>query len=570
MILFEKLRLKNFLSYGNAWTEIDFRQGKILLAGKNGTGKSSLISDAISLALFGKPFRKINIPQLVNSINQKDCLVELEFSIGSKQYRVIRGLKPTKFEIYEDGQLLKQEAAVKDYQRYLESSILKINHKTFIQLLVLGSAVFTPFMQQPPYARRQIIEDVLDISIFSAMQKLLKEKIQKNKEETSLIDVKVDGAKKEAAAQKKLIETLSTKSEVYISRLQEELLEESSLLSVLVEKRDLAMSDVFSLTGSLISFDADLLDSAQMELSARRSEMKTSIDRAEKIDSLTSCPTCLQPVGDEHKAGIKSELKSRYDGMKPVLESMQQSVDELKKKRDSHAEMASKIRDAETVLRELQSDISKHEKRLIDLQNKIANQKDENIADIEKEREKLRQLANNALALIERKNELIVEKSIQEVSMGLLRDNGIKASIIKEYLPLLNKMINAYLAEFDFFVNFVLDENFDEKLLSRGRDNASYFSLSEGEKKRVDVAILMTFRHIAAMKNSARLDLLVLDELDAGLDHDSRLKLIDIIRGMDSNVWVVSHSIQNTELEQQFDKVAHVSKKGDFSDVTIS
>lgn len=236
MIKFEKIRLKNFLSYGNAWTELSLSQGKVLISGGNGHGKSS-VTDALSYVLFGKPFRKINIPQLVNSINQKDCQVELDFKIGQEAYQIKRGMRPGKFEIYKDGELVKQEAATKDYQSYLENQILKINHKTFVQILVLGSAVFTPFMQLPAGSRRSVIEDLLDINVFSVMMRLLKEKIQSNKEEISIIDTKIDSAKKESLTQKRLIETLSSKSDDQLIQLQSELTAIFEELKLTKEKR---------------------------------------------------------------------------------------------------------------------------------------------------------------------------------------------------------------------------------------------------------------------------------------------------------------------------------------------
>lgn len=569
MIEFESIKIKNFMSFGNAWTEVDLRQGKVLLCGVNGAGKSSLITDGISFALFGKPFRKVNIPQLVNSINGKDCQVELSFVINKDVYRIKRGLKPAKFEVYKNDELIKQEAATRDYQAYLENQILKINHKTFIQILVLGSAVFTPFMQLPAGARRQVIEDLLDINVFSSMMKLLKEKIQLNKEETLVIDTKLISAKKESVSQKRLIETISTKNSDLLQQYQEEL--QTNQIKIDEYRKEVAslIEEQMIQSKSMVEYDSVALESLQEQFSFLKRDLQSGVDKAKKISNIDECPTCLQEVNADHKKHVEKSLKKKYQEQKPTLDKLESDIAKILDLKKQH--------DATFVaIQKIISDLSSAESKLDfyvthgeSIQSKIDKHKNATNSDLDREKDKLRELAQSALKLIERKNELISEKSIQEVSLGLLKDTGIKASIIREYLPILNKTINKYLVEFDFFINFILDENFDEQLLSRGRDHASYFSLSEGEKKRVDVAILLAFRLIASLKNSAKINLLVLDELDSGLDHESRLRLLEMIYTMDSDVWMVSHSIQNTELEQGFDKIAHVLKKGDFSEISV-
>lgn len=534
---------------------------------------SSIMTDSIQYALFGKPFRKINLPQLINSINQKDCQVELSLNVSGESYTIKRGMKPSKFEIYkgsgDKAELIKQEAATKDYQGYLEKNILKINHKTFVQILVLGSAVFTPFMQLPAGLRRSIIEDILDISVFSQMMRLLKEKIQKNKEETSLLDVRIQAAKNESLAQRKLIDTIQNKNSIHIESLQQELTDAVYKISMLKCQR-VTISDLhYQLTQNLLIIDSDRLDELQLELSQLKRDIKQSIDKQNKISSIDTCPTCMQTVSDQHKSSIKSMLSTQYEIDKPKLAHLTAEIDVLKILKTDRDAQLNKLSDLKIELSSIDKQISWEQASIEEIEKKISASKDSGLVDIESEKDKLRDLAQNALKLIERKNELITEKSIQEVQLGLLKDSGIKAQIIKEYLPILNKVINKYLADFEFFINFVLDENFDEKLLSRGRDLASYNSLSEGEKKRIDIAILMAFRHIAAMKNSAKVDLLVLDELDSGLDSDSRSKLIDLVMQSESNVLMISHAIQGTEHAQLFDKTIHVVKKGDFSEITL-
>lgn len=566
MIHFEAISIRNLLSYGNVPTVIDLSQGMVLISGTNGAGKSSL-GDAISFALFGKPFRKINIPQLVNSINQQNCVVELTFKIAQDNYKIIRGLKPNKFEIYKNNEMIKQEAATKDYQLYLENQVLKINHKMFISIFVLGSAVFVPFMQLPAGTRRSVIEDLLDINVFGTMSKLLKDKVQKTKEEIQVIGVKLESAKKESITQKRLIETLSGKRDGVVAQLKTELVAaDDSIYKFEAEKNEL-----YTQLETLLvdEFPTEEYEDLRIELNTLKKELQNTKEMLQNISELNDCPVCLQSVGDHHKDWVKTKMEAIHSKKSLTIEQQQSRLDDFINAKKHHDEVQVKRTSVLASIRSVETNITQLHKSRDLISKKILVESTENV-DIESERERLRQLGQNALKLIERKNELLTEKQLQDVSLGLLKDTGIKASIIKEYLPLLNKMINKYLAEFDFFINFILDENFDEKLLARGRDTASYFSLSEGEKKRIDVAILLSFRHIAALKNSAKINMLVLDELDSGLDHESRLKLLELIKSMNTNIWMVSHAIQNTELEQQFDKIAHVQKKSDFTEMDLA
>lgn len=565
MICFESISIRNLLSYGNVPTVFDLSQGMVLISGMNGTGKSSL-GDAISFALFGKPFRKINIPQLVNSINGQNCVVELSFKIGSDSYRVIRGLKPTKFEIYKNSVLLKQEAAVKDYQAYLETQILKINHKMFISIFVLGSAVFVPFMQLPAGIRRSVIEDLLDINVFGAMSKILKDKIAKTREEIQLIGVKLESAKQESVTQKRLIQTLGVKRDDVLSDLNLELSVVDISLVDACEQKDSLVSKLDTLVCD--EFPLNEFEDLRIEMSALKKELSSTEKLLKNLNQMSDCPVCLQGVEHTHKESVGVKLQGDTAAKTREIELHQQKLDALVATRAKYDEIQMARNVVLGSIRSVDTDIKLLQQNRDSILKKIIAASTASV-DLQAEQERLRQLGQNALKLIERKNALLVEKQLQDVSLGLLKDTGIKASIIKEYLPLLNKMINKYLSEFDFFINFILDENFDEKLLTRGRDTASYFSLSEGEKKRIDVAILLSFRHIAALKNSAKINMLVLDELDSGLDHESRIKLLELIKSMNTNIWMVSHAIQNTELEQQFDRIAYVQKKGDFTELNF-
>lgn len=569
MIEFEKIRVKNFMSYGNSWTEVDLRQGKVLVHGKNGVGKSSIWLDGITYAIYGKPFRKINIPQLINSVNQKDCQVEVDFTVGQKSYTVKRGMRPGKFEIWEGGVLIKQEAAAKDYQGYLEKQILKINHKTFTQVLILGSAAFTPFMQQSGPTRREIIEEILDIGVFSRMQRLLRDRVTATREALSTVDLKIEFAKKESIAQKKLIDTLTAKKEEHIHNLQEQKdglrkrwQEEKDRLDALENAYDVAVA-------SLEEFDTNAFEDMYQNLAQEKRDMKTIQDKVEKIFLLEKCPTCHQDVGDDHKHGVQTKLEMDLKLSAPKIQSLEEELAKLRDIKTSRDQQSEAISGYLADIRVQKGEVTSLEIQLTNIDAQIKQQSESTTVDVSAEKEKLKDLAQSALKLLERKTELLQEKSVQEVSVILLKDSGIKASIVKEYLPILNRLINKYLTEFDFFVNFELDETFAETIKSRGRDDFSYASFSEGEKKRIDLAILLSFRYIASMKNSAKVNLIVADEIDGGLDDFSKEKFVELITGLDCNAWVISHVIAGTELANHFEKSAEITKVGDFSSVTI-
>jgi DNA repair exonuclease SbcCD ATPase subunit len=569
MIEFERIRVKNFMSYGNVVTEVPLKQGKVLVHGKNGHGKSSIWLDGITYALYGKPFRKINIPQLINSINQKDCWVEVDFFANQKNYTVKRGMKPGKFEIWENGVLLKQEAAAKDYQGYLEKQILKINHKTFTQVLILGSAAFTPFMQQSGPVRREIIEDILDIGVFSKMQRLLRDRVTATREALSTVDLKIEFAKKESASQKKLIDTLEAKKEEYLHTLQDQkdglrkrLIEEKAVLDTLEDSYDQAVA-------SLEEFDTNAFEDMYQSLAQEKRDLRAIQDKVDKIVLLDTCPTCHQQVSDDHKHGVQTKLTTDIAISTPKIESLEEEIAKLKAIKDSRDLQTEVIAGYLADIRVQKGEVNSLEIQITNTDTQIAQHAESSTVDVKAEKDKLKDLAQNALKLLETKAELLQEKAVQEVSVILLKDTGIKASIVKEYLPILNKLINKYLMEFDFFVNFELDETFTETIKSRGRDAFSYASFSEGEKKRIDLAILLSFRYIASMKNSAKVNLIVADEIDGGLDDFSKEKFVELITGLDCHAWVISHVIAGTELANHFEKSAEITKVGDFSSVNI-
>lgn len=572
MIRFKRITAKNFLSYGNVPTVIELDKNKsTLVTGKNGTGKSSLVLDGISFALYGKAFRKINLGQLINSINQKECQVTIEFSVGTDEFRVFRSLKPNKLEIYKNEELINQEAAVKDYQGFLEKNILKISHKTFTQVFVLGSATFTPFMQLPAGIRREVIEDVLDIGVFAQMNRLLRERVSVLRDELAVIDVKIDSAKTTTQNQKRLIEFMSSSRESRLGELQTDLKQLDGEISELVSLKDKTAAYLDdTVNQEPVDVSVELQELRDL-LASTNSKLKEIEKKRSKIQHLQNCPTCLQTVTDDHKHSIDEDLSREYSILvDEATELKRKDLVEFKPKQMLRDDWTMRVKSIKTDIANIQKDITQKEAEREKIANKIEEIKNSTIGDIDEERRKLKDTAANVLALIERRNALIKERSLQEVSVSLLKDSGIKASIVKEYLPILNKLINKYLIEFEFFVNFELDENFNETIKSRGRDEFSYMSFSEGEKKRIDVAILLAFRQIASTKNSAKINLLISDEVDGGLDGVALEKFVSLMtEGIDANVWVISHVLSNTELVNMFEAQANVKKIGDFSTLEI-
>lgn len=556
MIVFKTVSVKNFLSYGNYDTKwfLD-KHNSTLIVGRNGHGKSVLL-DAVCFGLFGKPYRSINKPQLVNSINQKACVVELELVVNGVEYKIIRGMKPNIFDVYCQGKMLDQEAAMRDMQTYLEQQILKLNFKTFCQVVILGSASYTPFMQLPAHQRREVVEDVLDIGIFSKMNGLLKDRIAGTKEELRIIDVKVDSAKKEAQAQKRIIELIEKNKTSRISEINDELSELQEELATVISSLSAQQVPDYVTTKALRERYTAIVDSID-ELKVNATQLQTRLTR---LENLEECPTCIQGISHEHKTTIKNKFEEESISIIKTLEEKYPSLKEVSEQLEEAEKVERHYNVMKETLKQSESSITKSIKSKQDQIEKIK----EDSGDVDAEKEKMKAIAAEALQFISRKNELSEEKQLQEVSQVLLKDNGIKTAIIREYLPVLNKLINKYLTVFDFFVNFNLDDSFNEVIKSRGRDEFSYASFSEGEKKRIDLAILLAFRQVAAMKNSAKVNLLIFDEVqDSSLDLDARAKFNDLLDSMaGSNVFVISHTDTSPDA---YDAVIKVEKRGDFS-----
>jgi DNA repair exonuclease SbcCD ATPase subunit len=568
MILFQTIRWKNFLSTGASFTEINFTKStNTLIIGQNGAGKSTIL-DALCFGLFGKPFRKINKPQLLNSINGKDAVVEVEFNIGQKKYKVIRGIKPNVFEIYLNDVLLNQDAASKDYQEVLEKNILKLNYKSFTQVVILGSASFVPFMQLSAADRRTIIEDLLDIQIFSSMNSIVKEKmsalkdgITKSKYDIKLVEEKIN-------LQMQNIEENKKNNDAEIGRKLAEIGESKMQMSALrndVEKINRHVSILQSKVGD----KKEKLDKKAKSLFQIKGKVQTNIDRNEKeiqfYESNHDCPTCKQSITPEWK---DSQVKEKTEKITTQRTGLQEIEEELKKVTDE----VTSITDILTHINEHNGEIIKHNSTISAISSyitKLNGEIDELTkkgVETEGSDQKLVDLKSELKTYNQLYEEQLTEKHYHEFAGTLLKDGGIKTRIIKQYLPIMNKLINKYLTAMDFFVNFNINENFEETIKSRHRDEFSYANFSEGEKMRIDLALLFTWRQIAKLKNSTNTNLLILDEVfDSSLDTvgtEEFLKLINEM-GTDTNVFVISH--KGDQLFDKFRSIIKFKKVNNFS-----
>jgi DNA repair exonuclease SbcCD ATPase subunit len=553
LIYFRTIRWKNFLSTGNAFTEVSLdRSPSTLVLCENGSGKSTIL-DALTYALFNKPFRNISKPQLINSINGKKLLVEVEFDIGKKHYLVRRGASPNVFQIELDGEVINQDANVRDYQKHLEENVLKLNYKSFTQISVLGSASFTPFMQLHLGARREIIEDILDIQIFTTMNKVLKDKVNALKDKIRVLQNEVDLAKERATMQKKYIETLEADKANKIEKIKEEIneleqtiKENENLATKTIEKKD-SMGDVETKRKKLVEYRKGI----ERRIRESRSELEFYHDNED-------CPTCKQGIPHEFKERITTEKTDSVDKLEQALNELDEAYKEVDEAYEKYLELN------EEVMR-INNDIITEQRVLQRLYLEI-NDTENKVADIDAEKTTLKALAKNVISKNLERSVLSEENTYFDVASALLKDSGIKTKIIRQYLPVINKLVNKYLAAMDFFVQFDLDETFKETIKSRHRDKFSYASFSEGEKQRIDLALIFTWRTIAKMKNSASTNLLLLDEVfDSSLDNngtDYVMTLLNTI-GNDTNVFVISH--KGDQLFDKFRSVIRFEKKQNYS-----
>jgi DNA repair exonuclease SbcCD ATPase subunit len=570
MILFQKVRWKNFLSTGNAFTEIVLnRSNNTLIIGQNGAGKSTIL-DALCFGLFGKPFRKINKPQLLNSINNKEAQVEIEFKIGQKQYKVVRGIKPNTFEIYCNNVLLNQDAAAKDYQEVLENQILKLNYKSFTQVVILGSASFVPFMQLSAADRRTIIEDLLDIQIFSSMNSVVKDKLSSLKEEISKVKYSISLTKEKIDLQLQNIEDHKKLNDEEIAKKQTEI-ETSKQQVINITKSVGLISKHVDVLVSKVGDKKEKLEKKSKSLLQIKGKIETNIDRNQKdidfYEDNHDCPTCKQAITPDWKQSQVTEKTQKIDAQKKGLEEVE---DELKK---ITGELKS-ISDIVKHINEHNNEITKHNATILAINGYITKLNQE-ITELSNKKlssqdgnSKLRDLKTDLHMLNESYEELVDLKHYNEFAGTLLKDTGIKTKIIKQYLPIMNKLINKYLTAMDFFVNFNIDENFNETIKSRHRDEFSYANFSEGEKMRIDLALLFTWRQIAKLKNSTNTNLLILDEVfDSSLDTVGTEEFLKLMHemGSETNIFVISH--KGDQLFDKFKSVIKFQKKNNFSQV---
>jgi DNA repair exonuclease SbcCD ATPase subunit len=568
MIIFKKIRYKNFLSTGNSFTEIDLEQSKsTLVVGQNGAGKSTML-DAISFGLFGKPHRNITKPQLLNSINNKQCVVEVEFSVGSAQFKIVRGIKPGIFEIWKNGEMINQSSHAKEYQRILETNILKINHKSFHQVVVLGSSNFIPFMQLNPHNRRLVIEELLDIGVFSKMNQILKEEINVIKDSLREFSYNIDLTKNKVDTQKKYIADVSTLTEENRRNYEHRIHESQNSIDELQAQNgelSLGLEESIRVAEEGLSALHDKRQTLMLGGQDRQTNLSNVRKRIKFFEENEACPVCDQAISDSHKHDILETAKQEANGIQS----------ECRKIGSDGTAVEEEISETSGVLRSLRSKVSElgeNNQQIASLQKQIQQynlhlEKDVG-ADLQKANADLAQIKEQLSELQDKKIKANDEYTYKLVLGEMLKDTGIKTKIIKQYLPVMNQLINQYLQVLDFYVHFDLDEEFNETIRSRHRDEFTYASFSEGEKQRIDLALLFTWRQIAKMKNSVSTNLLVLDEtFDSSLDDAGVENLLKILYTLDdsTNAFIISH--KGEILDGKFESKIEFKKEKNFSKI---
>lgn len=557
MILFKTIRYKNFLSTGNVFTEINLHENATtLIVGENGAGKSTFL-DAITFALFGKPFRNINKPQLVNSINEKDCVVEVEFTIGKKNYKVTRGIKPNTFEIWCDGELLNQDAKAKDYQEQLEKNILKMNYKSFTQIVILGSTNFTPFMQLSASDRRAVIEDLLDIQIFSAMNVVVKSKLHTLKDEAAQLKIQIDNTKDKIELHKKHLDELKKNTKEIVDAKKKEVTENSSTLETLAAELTEKETEIETLLLSVS--DEEQTSKKFTKLNQLEAKIENNISKLENdiafYSDHSTCPTCDQAINnkDEKVHSCNTKISELTDGLKKLKDesdTVLKRINSIKATQKELKTLEQELVRITTSRKQVRAYIAKLQEEIDVIESKPA------MSDEFKAQSKT--LLNDLQAFNDKRKIVSEQTQNYDIVAQLLKDGGIKSKIIKQYVPVINKLVNKYLAAMDFFVNFNIDEEFKETIKSRHRDDFSYENFSEGEKKRIDLALLFTWRSVAKLKNSVHTNLLIFDEVfDGSLDINGTEEFMKLIYMMNegTNIFVITH-----KTDQMVDKFKHTIK----------
>ena len=569
MIVFEKIRWKNFLSTGNVFSEIDLTSARTnLIVGTNGAGKSTIL-DALTFSLFGKPFRKINKPALVNSINEKDCLVEIEFRIGKMEYKVVRGIKPNKFEITCNGQLWNQESSLVEQQKNFEANVLKMNYKSFTQIVVLGSSTFVPFMRLPIAQRRDIIEDILDIQVFSTMNVMLKDKIRENNEELRDIDYQLDLLKDKIELQKQHMLSLQQRTQEEIDRKQEKIKEYKKTELQGAEDVTVLTQQIGILNEEMQSYHnaGEKIKKLNTFLTKVQVKMQTCKKEHDFFEKNHVCPTCTQELSDTLRNEKIQAGQTKLDEMDVGFQEIKSAIEEEESRFAKFTELSTEVNNINTSISQTNFQLMTIRKQVETLQDEIKELEGAN-PDKKAEFDKLQILVTEKKDLSKQHASLKEDRDVLTTAGQLLKDNGIKTRIIKTYLPTMNKLINDFLQRMEFYVNFTLDENFEEQIKSRYRDVFSYDSFSEGEKARIDIALLLTWRSIAKLKNSVDTNLLILDEIfDGSLDQSGTSDLGWILRNFDDNtkVFVISHK---QGLDDKFDRTITVDKVKNYSTLT--
>ena len=567
MILFKNIRWKNFLSTGDQWTKIDFTESNnTIIIGSNGSGKSTLL-DALTFALFNKPFRKINKPQLVNTINEKNCLVEVSFSVGKKEYFIRRGMKPNVFDIEVDGKALHKEADDRSNQRILEDNILKLNHKSFTQVVILGSSTFVPFMQLSSGHRREVIEDLLDIKIFSAMNGLIKEKIKVLREKSKILEVKKDAMIDKIKMQQNFIDELENRGKQNISKKKESI--ESILEEVgqYTEKNIDLMGEVDDLQTTISGFEgaSDKLRKLG-NLKGKISNKVSTITKEHKFFTQhTVCPTCEQDIEEEFRLNRIEAAQSKAKELQSGYKELEEAIKEEEKREQQFKKLSKEIVNLNNEISTNNSTISGFQRQVRQLESEIQTITNQ-LENRNTEHDKLVSFQTDLDKLYSDLSDHKESLSYYDFAFSLLKDGGVKRQIIKKYLPLINQQVNRYLRMMDFYINFQLDEEFNETVQSPIHDKFSYSSFSEGEKMRIDLALLFTWREIARARNSVNTNLLIMDEVfDSSLDGFGTDEFLKIIRFVikDANIFVISHKeglYDKFEQVIRFDKVKGFSK----------
>jgi DNA repair exonuclease SbcCD ATPase subunit len=567
MIEFKSVQWKNFLSTGNSPNKVLLNKSQTtLIIGKNGEGKSTIL-DALCFSLFGKPFRNINKGQLVNSINGKGCVVEIEFDINGKEYKIIRGIKPNIFEIWQDGEMINQDAASRDYQKILEQQVLKLNYKTFTQVVILGSASFVPFMQLPTTQRREVIEDILDIRIFSTMNSLLKEKVQETKDAITTIENEISTAKTKVDSQTQLIKTISEAKTSAIESIGTKISANSSEILQAEGEIQSIVSEIDTLKASINDKEtiAEDIDKAKSIRSKLLQKIETCEHNTEFFSEHDVCPSCSQDIPEEYKEGIIKDLNSKLLDNNTKIGELETILSNLNEKLSQINKVVEQITDKNIELSTRNSTVTLLNKQIKELEAETQRVKSDT-TNLDEEKGKLKELAKEAIGKIGQKTQLQEQRNLEDVANILLKDTGIKTAIIREYLPIMNKLINKYLQAMDAYIHFELDEAFNESVKSRFRDDFTYASFSEGEKMRIDLAILFTWRQIAKMKNSVNTNLLLLDEIfDSSLDTAGTDYFLNLMNqfGDNTNIFVISH--KGDQLFDKFRSVIKFEKRNDFS-----